>query len=889
MTKYLPKDYNLKFPKSSGEYTIIKAIGRGASTIAYLTTYTDETISHSERIVKEYYPCNLKIKRCEDGSLICDEKDKQQFKRGKEQFFAGGNRQNELRNKTNLKNEIPPLQGIYEANNTLYLEVTPFEGKTFDRIDNLSLLQKMKICLAVAKLVRQYHNLGNLCLDIKPENIFVLTNSSSEFVTDMIEFIDFDSVRSKKELTFGNSLSFTESWSAPEQKNPYGYSKISEATDIYTVGELVFWSVFGRHSNSDEHRGFSSYPFEDTELLFFKELTRKQLRILLTQLFRNTLRSSVRNRFTRMNEVIALIEKSVEELEKQEKINNSEIRLKDCFVGREKELEEIDQALKKNDIVFVSGIAGIGKSELVKQYICHHKNEFDNILYWIYEGNLETMVCNETSVSIANFSRLPKENDTAYCKRKLEEIKTLLTGDNLIVIDNVEDVLVEEFQHQEVWQGIQAIRGKILVSTRCNEKNYKQVEIHEIKNIESVKEIFYRHCPSARNIPEQTLFVEDIISIANYHTYEIELLAAYTEAKMQSPKDTLCEMKAFGFDKTEFSVLKDGRSPSATYREHLTKLFSMAQMSELQKKLMIKISCLPVTGICAKEFFFYYSIENKNDLNWLINHGFVNVTSDTEHILSVHPSISNVIIEIIKNDDQLLEDFLEDSFIAMRKGYDDESINQGYFEAICQSINDVTIKGKLDSDVESAKDSVRKEYELKYSKSQVSQTEYLQMCDSIVDKVTAHGVCCIAAAKFITQYVEWFAKYGRNIRNRNLIEYAIEVYDKKGTYQYMPDREYAYAVYAEILLNSKKYSETVDLCEKHLMLARKAKDWSMASYWSIDLAQAYFEVREISGSLFQVKSYYYMFRRAIQRNSIQNCWGNTFSRSMNNIACAWLK
>ncbi|MBR2305152.1 MAG: hypothetical protein IJ871_08490, partial [Ruminococcus sp.] len=49
---------------------------------------------------------------------------------------------------------------------------------------------------------------------------------------------------------------------SPEQLDPYQFGKIGKSSDIYTVGELVFFLLFGRHSADNEHRGFSRYPFE---------------------------------------------------------------------------------------------------------------------------------------------------------------------------------------------------------------------------------------------------------------------------------------------------------------------------------------------------------------------------------------------------------------------------------------------------------------------------------------------------------------------------------------------------------------------------------------------------------------------------------------------------
>lgn len=331
MAYYLSTGYKLNNHDLSGEYIIKKVIGRGASTIAYLADFKDASGRVSERILKEYYPSNLDILRDSNGVLLCAAEDLQKYQDGINRFVAGGDRQNALRERTYLKNETPLLQKIFEANNTCYLEVTPFEGKTFDNIESFTLLERLKLCLATAKLIKRYHEEGLLYLDIKPQNIFVLTNSSGDVVTDMIELIDFDSVIEKDAIVFGNSLSFTEAWAAPEQITPHGFSKISEATDVYSLGELVFWCVFGRHSTTNEHRGFSIYPFDDiTDSKISHAIQNK-----FTKLFKNTLRSSVKNRFESIDSITLLLNEIIIELSKPIVVETSSIRPKD-FLWEEK-------------------------------------------------------------------------------------------------------------------------------------------------------------------------------------------------------------------------------------------------------------------------------------------------------------------------------------------------------------------------------------------------------------------------------------------------------------------------------------------------------------------------------------------------------------------------
>ena len=792
MTHYLPIGYTIQDPESLCEYTIKQVLGRGASTIAYLTTYSDGSGYFADRIVKEYYPSFMEIVRDPNGSLRHESSDLDKYRAGVEQFICGGNMQNELRKRTYLRNETPPLQRIFEANNTHYFDVTPFEGRTFDNIETFTLIERMKICLATAKLINRYHQEGFLYLDLKPQNIFVLTNSHGEVVTDLVELIDFDSITRKDQIAFGKSLSFTKSWAAPEQTNPYSYRTISEVTDIYALGELVFWSVFGRHSAEEEHRGFSTYPFECVQ----PDGLRRPVQYHLSQLFKKTLRSSPRNRFTSMTSVIELLEKVVEELSKREFILPYDITPKKFFVGRDAELAAISKALMENNVVFITGIAGIGKSELVKQYAHRAQNQYDQILYWTYDGSLVSMVCND-SVSIENFRRDNEDDDERYCSRKINKLRGLLTANSLIVIDNV-DVLSGEFAHPKVWNNLVSMPGKIIVSSKCNETEYENIRIDELQDVLMLRCIFNEYCPAYSADDSQIEYVDRIISIANRHTYEIALLAAYTEVKMQTPQKTLYELENEGFSAlgtTNLAVQKDGASPTGTFFAHIGKLLSMSSLSESQKLLLLKLSFMPAIGISATEFKEFYGITDVNDLDWLKRHGFVFHAENSSHTLTVHQSVSQTIISLAKTSADLISAFYNDAIIAMRRGYDDQSVNRNFAD--------------------------------KYPKTSVTKDIYYLLCRTIAEKAETHKIDCESAAQYITLYIEWFAKYGIDRVQHHLLKYVTNLYDS-----FNP----------EIYLS---YPVMIDFCTEHFERARKAKDWPMASCWCANLYRLKFSQRDV--------------------------------------------
>jgi serine/threonine protein kinase/tetratricopeptide (TPR) repeat protein len=826
MEKYLPEEYVLKFNNRPGNYTVVKVIGKGTSTVAYRAKYTDQDGLVSFHILKEYNPCYVNLTRDDDGTMICSESDRNKFDTGLSKFTSGYKRQSELRNIEKMTNQTPPIQGIFEANNTKYMDVSCYTGKTYDDLNELNLFKRMKICLSVAKLVQYYHQSGYLCLDIKPENIFVLDG-----ITEMVEFIDFDSVCLKSEITFGNSLSYTKSWAAPEQINPGGWSEISEASDIYTVGELIFWSVFERHSLVQEHRHFSSYNFE--KCVYSQDMS-SYVQMLFTDIFHNSLRSSAENRYSSMDKLITTLNKLVNELSPNKKyIVNSNVHLKEFFIGRETEMAEIEIHLREKKLVFLSGIGGIGKSEIAKHYQAAHKDEYRNVLYMTYEGNLETMICQEDSVAIANFDRSRYETDHNYCWRKLSKIKELLEGENLIIIDNL-DVQIENINHPDIWKYLLTLPCNILITTRCKQAEYTNIFIRELSGIGFLKSIFAHYCPFAI---EHTVHVEEIIERLNKHTLLVVLIANQIKAAFLTPlamNERLRESGIFSFNQVNVTLLKDGSSKNFPVAEHIQKIFSMSSMSLERQFMLIRLVFMPLNGVRANVFNSFYSFNNLNDLNWLIKNGWVNCTDTENRFLSVHPVIASVVVDILKKDFKLQESLYNGALHAMKKGYDDRNENQNTYEWF---ITRPTTNGEYESR--------KKVYKEAFGKTDINQKDYVAICDAIANLIEKYSMQGKMASKYITQYVDWFIKYGNTERKIELLEYTIKTYRSVGSANvFDPDSEKAWDLYACLLMNNGKIDASIKIAQEHMKVSKKAKDWYWVGCWCANLTRLYFEKLE---------------------------------------------
>lgn len=808
MTAYLPIGYRLTFQEHPGEYVVTQVISRGASTIVYAAEYCDEFGNYSSRILKEYYPEAIPLRRGPEGALVCKEPDQERFQRGKEAFIAGGQSQNEVRNRVRLQNETPFTSGFYLSNNTVYLEVAPFNGFTLDKASSLTLVQRMKICLAVAKLVKQYHVEGFLCLDIKPSNLFILKNSSDEIVTELIEYIDFDSIRRKEAISFGNCLSFTEEWAAPEQKTPYGYKKICEATDVYAIGELAFWLLFDRHSLPRERRAFSQYPY-DEQSTEHQALKRYKIRNLIQSILHNSIRPSISNRFASMDNMIALLTELVGELSRKQTLITTEMQAHQYFYGRQDELDELDNKLAANKIVFVSGIPGIGKSELVKQYIHLHRQQYDNILLWTYDGDLDSMVSWDSAVKITNFSRLSSENDAQFANRKLEFLKEYLNDqNNLVFVDNI-DRPVEELKGQDTLSLLFSLPGKIIVGTRATEALFPSIRVAPLSEHNELAKLFTAYCPSQ---PEEIGAVHEIIDIVGHHTLLVELMAHYSVHR--GPMKTLKELHEFGIaglQNEEIRLLKGNSILSESVSAHINRIFSMDSISDEQMLTLAKLAILPTAGLDIRKFAAFFAIENYSDVNWLISHGWVNCEKGVHETILLHPTISGVVIDRLKAHPTLLSRLYIDCYDAIRLH---------------------RIRG-------------------------VEPADEAYLANAIALATTdRYRIMTRQAGIFLQQYAALHSAYGNKEAILKYVEHSINLLEADSVHgKYSALLEYSYRQKASALMSLNRFAEAEEIAHLRLPIAKKAKDLYTIAQWYNCLSYIYSAYHPSSSEWLSLKYY----------------------------------
>ena len=305
------------------------------------------------------------------------------------------------------------------------------------------------------------------------------------------------------------------------------------------------------------------------------------------------------------------------------------------FCGRENELKQIHELLADNSIVFVQGVAGIGKSEFVKKYAQLYKKDYTNILYFNYSGNLKQMI-----VDCDFADDTPVENEDMRFKRHNRFLRSL-KEDTLIIIDNFNTIASDE----PLFDVVMKYRCKIVFTTRSRFSDYTCFELKEMQNrqLAELAGYFYEETQKQNNI------VSEIICEVHHHTLSVELSARLLASGILEPDKLLKELqstKAVLHTKDKINLTKDGTSSKATYYEHIHKLVSLFGLPEQAVDIMRNMALIPYEGISPRLFAKWTGLRNLNTVNELAEYGFIQ-TNDYRKI-TLHPLIQEIAVDDTK-------------------------------------------------------------------------------------------------------------------------------------------------------------------------------------------------------------------------------------------------
>ena len=278
---------------------------------------------------------------------------------------------------------------------------------------------------------------------------------------------------------------------------------------------------------------------------------------------------------------------------------------KEDVVGREKELEDLENLLQESEkVVVVNGLGGIGKTTLAKCYLAIHKNDYDHIAFIEVsadeakgQSNFISAVANDLLIhENLGISLNPELNETDRANLIMNGLQQL-KGNNLLLIDNATADLPKSgitLPTPPHW--------KVLVTSRVKLDQFTLFALDSL-SMQEGKALFQKY---AGQIDEAAL--EELLTLIDCHTLTIELLAK-TYAKSLTMKNVgelvdYLKNKQLGHQRLAKKIISEhANNEEITAYSHLLSAFSLTHLSDREIWLLKQFTVLPPKAMTVKFLF----------------------------------------------------------------------------------------------------------------------------------------------------------------------------------------------------------------------------------------------------------------------------------------------
>lgn len=318
------------------------------------------------------------------------------------------------------------------------------------------------------------------------------------------------------------------------------------------------------------------------------------------------------------------------------------------FCGRDDELKELRKLFEKNNRIFITGLAGIGKSEFAKAYAKRYRDKYKHILFFTYNGSLHDMI---TQIPL-------DDNDDKNAFGVRHKLLRKLGNDTLIIIDgfNVRESELSSYAEYEV---IKKYKCDMLFTSRSHFENESTFELSEMP-IEALHRLVCNIFPEAE---EYSSVVDEIIDIVHRHTYAVEITARLMNTGLLEPDEILEKLKTCSINpelSDKVKTVKDDKTQNQTYYSHIHFLFSLFELNEDMRYILSCTSFIPNEGIKVRPFAKLCGLADLNTVHELDESGMLKLSENG--IISVQPMVKDIIITDLEPSIQSCTDFMKNTF-----------------------------------------------------------------------------------------------------------------------------------------------------------------------------------------------------------------------------------
>ena len=318
------------------------------------------------------------------------------------------------------------------------------------------------------------------------------------------------------------------------------------------------------------------------------------------------------------------------------------------FCGRDNELKELCDLLDNNHRIFITGLAGIGKSEFAKAYAKRYRDRYKHILFFTYNGSLRDMI---TQIPLDD-----SDDKNAFGTR--HKLLRKLGNDTLIIIDSF-NVRESELSSSAEYDVIKKYKCDMIFTSRSRFESECTFELSEM----SADILYNLVCDIFPEAEEYSSVVDEVIDIVHRHTYAVEITARLMNTGLLEPAEILEKLKTCSINpdlSDKVKTVKDDKTQNQTYYSHIHFLFSLFELNEDMRYILSCTSFIPNEGIKVRPFAKLCGLTDLNTVHDLDETGLLKLSESG--IISIQPMVKDIVITDLEPSIENCTDFMKNTF-----------------------------------------------------------------------------------------------------------------------------------------------------------------------------------------------------------------------------------
>jgi len=312
------------------------------------------------------------------------------------------------------------------------------------------------------------------------------------------------------------------------------------------------------------------------------------------------------------------------------------------FIHRDEELEQIQREIHTSRVVVLSGIGGVGKTELALRYAENHQYEYQVVHQVNCADGIARGFAHQVNIPgmERNIDNGIPESDQAFGTRKLSWLRNR-DRKYLLILDDVDPTDSE-------CRTMLSLPVDKIITSRWNRSAWtcSVLDINALPTLSERQVLFETYYEQELDETQHDDF-EAIDALVEGHTLTLQLIALQCVTADLSLSHIRRALENQGVYTDDPNIFFYGNSvQECNMYGHIRAIWNLAILEGKQKTIMQGLSLLSPQKTLRQEFRKWLGLENVNDINHLLRKGWIEQYHQHEKtFIRVHMVIADIICQ----------------------------------------------------------------------------------------------------------------------------------------------------------------------------------------------------------------------------------------------------